>query len=333
MPIRLRHNPFKLPDQILNLQTAGKINALPAWYAAMQLHPPAPKPLQSVIPSEVGQFQPENGRLLLHQQQLAIAIRSARRRPKTLSVRKQLVASTAAAVLAVKNRSPAVPCGDAALAASLAYSVPDIVYPEDEIRRVFYKRHPFELDRARCIVEREFSVAVEWVDIHGGHALVPLSGESVVQRTMYLLNQAELKAIKEEKRTKTSVDRKSFRSTAYKQALTEFYAAREEEELRELKMYDDAEIAHKKSLSEMAEKIKTGEAVAPVSDTFSDPILGARHKAGSFWHAEEIELADSRLFSKDLAKQQESKKMMQDKLKAFDQGRLAQKSAGSLPSF
>ncbi|KAJ1339453.1 hypothetical protein BSLG_005934 [Batrachochytrium salamandrivorans] len=74
MPIRLRHNPFKLPDQILNLQTAGKINALPAWYAAMQLHPPAPKPLQSVIPSEVGQFQPENGRLLLHQQQLEIAI-------------------------------------------------------------------------------------------------------------------------------------------------------------------------------------------------------------------------------------------------------------------
>ncbi|KAH6580370.1 hypothetical protein BASA50_000192 [Batrachochytrium salamandrivorans] len=325
MPVRLRHNPLKLPAQILNLQAAGKVATLPAWYAAMQLNPPAAKPLQSVVPSEVGQFQLPNGRSLIWNTQMAAAVRSTRRRAKTLSVHQKEVASTAAAVLAVKGRSPAVIDNDAVQAANLAYSVPEIVYAEDEIRRVFYKRHPFELDRARCIVEREKGPRVEWTDIHGGSAFVSLSGESVVQRTLFLMEKAERITVNEERSKKIVIDRKNQRSVAYKQALSEFYAAREEEERRELKAYAAAELAAEKAAAVSADGISTppvsGLGLSTTADTL---ILTARRRSGAFWREEESDLADSRLFNQTRLEMVESKRQLKEKLAAFDQQKSAQ---------
>ncbi|KAH9251682.1 hypothetical protein BASA81_010450 [Batrachochytrium salamandrivorans] len=291
MPVRLRHNPLKLPAQILNLQAAGKVATLPAWYAAMQLNPPAAKPLQSVVPSEVGQFQLPNGRSLIWNTQMAAAVRSTRRRAKTLSVHQKEVASTAAAVLAVKGRSPAVIDNDAVQAANLAYSVPEIVYAEDEIRRVFYKRHPFELDRARCIVERE--KGPRW-----NGQIFMVDQPFVVQRTLFLMEKAERITVNEERSKKIVIDRKNQRSVAYKQALSEFYAAREEEERRELKAYAAAELAAEKAAAVSAD--------------------------GAFWREEESDLADSRLFNQTRLEMVESKRQLKEKLAAFDQQKSAQ---------
>eukprot|EP00842_Homolaphlyctis_polyrhiza_P002572 jgi/Hompol1/3315/HPOL_003211-RA len=139
---RLRHNPFRFTTQIENLQNAGRIRTLPPWHAAMQLHPPAAKPLRSVIPAE-----------------------------STLGTR-------------------------------------------------------------------------VWSDIYAGVARVPLSGESVVQRTLYLMDAA-------------TGGTKLTRDAAYRRALSEFYAARADEERRDA---EDRKQLQEKLAAFEQRKMQTGTA-------------------------------------------------------------------------
>lgn len=63
-----------------------------------------------------------------------------------------------------------------------------IAYEEDELRRTFYTDHPWELARPRVVLESSGQDAA-WTDYSQGvrSANAPLSGESVVQRQLYLL--------------------------------------------------------------------------------------------------------------------------------------------------
>ncbi|KAK3392513.1 mitochondrial ribosomal protein S25 [Sordaria brevicollis] len=90
-----------------------------------------------------------------------------------------------------------------------------IVYPEDELRRDFYRDHPWELARPRMIIELDGKDAryFKW-----GKGLrqpgMPLCGESVVQRQMWLMNNEKLS-----------------KQEAYDKARHEFYKLRQLEQM------------------------------------------------------------------------------------------------------
>jgi len=96
------------------------------------------------------------------------------------------------------------------------YRLPKLGYQEDRIRHLFYTNHPWELARPRNMIENEAHTPasqLDWSTIYQDS--IPLSGESVVQRTLWLAKQPEY-------REKHGVDWFS----AYEQARVEFYRLR-----------------------------------------------------------------------------------------------------------
>ncbi|KAK2060854.1 37S ribosomal protein Rsm25 [Colletotrichum caudatum] len=95
------------------------------------------------------------------------------------------------------------------------YKPPRITHPEDRLRATFYKDHPWELARPRIILESDGKDArrCNWAMglVQPG---LPLTGESVVQRQLWLMHNAHLG-----------------RDQAYDVARKEFYALRQEEEI------------------------------------------------------------------------------------------------------
>lgn len=142
---KLKNNPFTL---LKNIKTS-RVNVLPVWAPVISLFPPAPCPIKSAIPEQIGAFLPEN------------YIKDRQRR--------QVESSTRIQDSRVKCRPT-------------YYTKPfDIVYPEDAMRKDFYQTHPFELQRPFCIVETQETLRKRtWNDIDGGQdhiEPVPLSGE------------------------------------------------------------------------------------------------------------------------------------------------------------
>ncbi|KAI5864329.1 mitochondrial ribosomal protein [Durotheca rogersii] len=91
-----------------------------------------------------------------------------------------------------------------------------LVYEEDELRRTFYKDHPWELARPRMIIEMDGKDAqrYDWSKglIQPG---MPLCGESVVQRQLWMIHNVE--GMTTEK--------------AYDKVRREFYSLRQREEV------------------------------------------------------------------------------------------------------
>ncbi|CAI6041625.1 unnamed protein product [Clonostachys chloroleuca] len=95
------------------------------------------------------------------------------------------------------------------------YRPQQITYPEDSLRSTFYKDHPWELARPRNIVETDGRDAQRYDWSRGLRQRgMQLSGESVVQRQLWLMENQQMG-----------------REKAYDQARREFYRLRQEEEI------------------------------------------------------------------------------------------------------
>lgn len=99
-----------------------------------------------------------------------------------------------------------------------AFRIPKIELFEDKLRDVFYHQHPWELSRPKIIVETNGADAEKCDWSHMLQFLKPLDGESVVQRTLWLLKNS-----KESGKEKTLFE-------AYDAARFEFYQLRMAEE-------------------------------------------------------------------------------------------------------
>jgi len=90
-----------------------------------------------------------------------------------------------------------------------------IEYEEDRLRREFYRDHPWELARPRIVLENDGKDAqrCDWSRIQQPGR--PLTGESVIQRQLWLLNNVPGMS----------------NAQAYDVARREFYALRHEEEV------------------------------------------------------------------------------------------------------
>ncbi|ANB13528.1 mitochondrial 37S ribosomal protein RSM25 [Sugiyamaella lignohabitans] len=97
------------------------------------------------------------------------------------------------------------------------YRIRDVKYFEDKIRNAFYEQHPWELARPKVVIENDGNDAAkfDWSTISQENKR--LDGESVVQRTLFLLKSAEFKG------NESWTD-------AYDQARLEFYRLRMREE-------------------------------------------------------------------------------------------------------
>ncbi|KAK3896466.1 mitochondrial ribosomal protein S25 [Staphylotrichum tortipilum] len=90
-----------------------------------------------------------------------------------------------------------------------------MVYPEDELRRDFFRDHPWELARPKLVLEldgtdardRDWSKGIQQEGMR-------LSGESVVQRQLWLMEVAHMS-----------------KDAAYDKARKEFYALRQREDI------------------------------------------------------------------------------------------------------
>jgi small subunit ribosomal protein S23 len=89
-----------------------------SWLPAVTLVPPTPPPLRHIVPSEVGHFNP--------------------------------LESTSQTSQSTRLHTPSNHIQNA----KTTYP-PKIVYPEDSLRAEFYKSHPYEVIRPRCLVETE----------------------------------------------------------------------------------------------------------------------------------------------------------------------------------
>ncbi|ORY56907.1 37S ribosomal protein rsm25 [Pseudomassariella vexata] len=99
---------------------------------------------------------------------------------------------------------------------SRLYQPQQLTYPEDKLRRRFYRDHPWELARPRMIVEMDGkdSQRCDWSKGLRQPGM-QLSGESVVQRQLWLLENVPGIGTNQ----------------AYDQVRREFYALRQEEEI------------------------------------------------------------------------------------------------------
>jgi small subunit ribosomal protein S23 len=97
------------------------------------------------------------------------------------------------------------------------YKPQKLSFVEDELRALFYEQHPWELSRPKILLENNGDEAsrADWSSIRQLNQ--PLDGESVVQRTLYLLNKENGYTLE----------------SAYDQARFEFYRVRMEQEIQQ----------------------------------------------------------------------------------------------------
>ncbi|KAI5927896.1 mitochondrial ribosomal protein [Camillea tinctor] len=101
---------------------------------------------------------------------------------------------------------------------SRLYQPQHIVYEEDELRRTFYKDHPWELARPRMIIEMDGKDALRYNWSRGlRQPGMPLCGECVVQRQMWMMHNVPGMS----------------KDQAYDIVRREFYALRHEEEVQQ----------------------------------------------------------------------------------------------------
>ncbi|KAJ2002030.1 mitochondrial ribosomal small subunit component [Coemansia thaxteri] len=67
---------------------------------------------------------------------------------------------------------------------------PRIEFPEDRLRRIFYKHHPFEKDRPRIVMEPTGQTQQDWSQISRGSGQV--TGENVIRYQYYLMQNKGL---------------------------------------------------------------------------------------------------------------------------------------------
>ncbi|TPX69333.1 hypothetical protein SpCBS45565_g02616 [Spizellomyces sp. 'palustris'] len=253
----LRNNPYALLKNIDRLSAAGRIHSLPPWYDAVRRHPPATFIPKGATRTETGAFT------------LDSPIQRASCRQNPLTYKPHYVSR------------PSV-----------------IVYPEDEIRSAFYKWHPLELARPISLFTREDDLRErDWKDIYGGRPDLDVTGESVVQHTLYLITQ-----------------KNQSRHTAYQTALSAFYKARVEIEERQLAAQ---QAAQKAALEELAADEDLDDIERADKEFWS-----RRPLTKQFIEWETDELQKSQMWEGKIADAKQAKRDLQLKMEQFEKRHL-----------
>lgn len=184
--MKIQNNATGVLERTSHYLKAGVIRNKPSWYNAVAAFPPATDLTKKPTNLKVNQ-QPDPFSELFSKKNGAIKTRASK------GDRKQ------------KNNSVS--------------RIPKLTFLEDQLRDVFYHQHPWEFARPKVLVENNGDEQSKCDWSHMLQFYKPLDGESVVQRTLWLLQEA-----------KTSGAEKTL-FEAYDQARFEFYQLRMAEEM------------------------------------------------------------------------------------------------------
>lgn len=165
-PIAHTMNSIKAANQVLQrtseYMSAGLVRSQPAWYKAVAYNPPKyafDKKVRAEVLEKIK--QEEITSLNAINEKLHNGFYVTRIKNRNIKAKKLLGAQT-------------------------------LTFIEDDLRLLFYKQHPWELADPKNLIENENTLGNENFDwSHLRQWGKKLDGESVVQRTMYLLNHTE----------------------------------------------------------------------------------------------------------------------------------------------
>ncbi|KAG1056321.1 hypothetical protein G6F46_002960 [Rhizopus delemar] len=182
-----RPAPIKIAKHVSSLLKGRLMKQPPVWLPVVQSIPPGPSIIRSQNEQVNVSGQSELEKALFTQQQTKTRLRHSQKHLRTPPPRPRA-----------------------------------IVYPEDKLRKQFYKDHPFELARPKVLVENELGVNrtdFSKLMLDGMHPS-QIDGEAVIKYQLYLM-----------------VNEKMPERKAYAKATSEFYEirARQEEEERKAK--------------------------------------------------------------------------------------------------
>ncbi|KAK9468186.1 mitochondrial ribosomal protein S25 [Lipomyces arxii] len=125
----------------------------------------------------------------------------------------------------ILSTRPAVNGAGKKLSVAERFKPQELVYPEDEIRKLFYEQHPWELSRPRILIERDALDfrRQDWSKLQQLYQQV--DGESVVQRTMWIAENEGLDKME-----------------AYNKARKEFYKIRSKEAIENQTLVEEAKM-------------------------------------------------------------------------------------------
>ncbi|EEB09195.2 ribosomal protein subunit Rsm25 [Schizosaccharomyces japonicus yFS275] len=144
--------------------------------------------------------------------------------PPTFQFQKRIVPGYEKAVAKWQATGHKSQCGSNGKVRANMFKLRKLRWPEDALRKRFYQEHPWELARPRILSENDGQdfVYCDWSRMDQPRK--GLDGESVVQRTLWLM----------EHKTMTQED-------AYNKALQEFYNLRANEEIEQRVALDQAQ--------------------------------------------------------------------------------------------
>ncbi|KAJ3331747.1 mitochondrial ribosomal small subunit component [Blyttiomyces sp. JEL0837] len=273
-------------------QAASSTLPTPSWLPAVSLYPPPSKPLRQVIPTEVGHFGAQSASNRTHASQVAAA--SSLNRTNLRSLRREIKAAS-------------------------TFQAPVISYPEDELRELFFKEHPFELRRPRCLVEMDGEMKVkpsqEWP---APGSSVGISGEDVIQKALYLQSAA---------------GGSHSRQIAYNLALASFYKHRAQEDRNQL-MDKQRRVAEQKNLRLQERQTlqnEGGAAAASLTAEEDDTDVYEDYNVAWFRVEEEKALAASAKYLEKMNTEMAAKRQVQEEMAKYE-ARNMKKEEGTGPA-
>lgn len=247
----LKRSPYELMKNVDQQIKSGKMSQNPAWYGAMKLVPMAPMPSAYEDTTQSGAFAKTDNSI--QESQTFFSLSSTRRIQKRKNI----------SVMPVRMCE-------------------EIEYPEDRIRSKFYSSHPFELNRPRSLIDDDYSlVNRDWSSIHGGNIEAPVTGESVVQYTLYLMSKNGGSMTEED---------------AYAKALQDFYQARKDEEIRER---EESKLRKTKPVVSLGESEISEAVQGAIEDLETLESKSIKHKSESILKLEQAEIDDGKVFAQE----------------------------------
>ncbi|CUS24028.1 LAQU0S13e01662g1_1 [Lachancea quebecensis] len=194
--MKVQQNAVNVLERTSSYLKAGLLKKQPAWYDVVAFIPPSKRFVR-----EPRLVNPSTNKEIAKLPEFAEQYNSENRSYKTRASHRERQVS-----------------------GSKLFAAPKLKYAEDKLREVFYEQHPWELSRPKMLVENTGIQDYDWSTIQ--QLGKPLDGESVVQRTLYLL------------RTKAHQELLA----AYDQARFEFYRLRIQEEVQNQVAQEEAEM-------------------------------------------------------------------------------------------
>ena len=195
--MKIQTNAVNVLERTSNYLNSGVLKTPPAWFNVIAKHPPRKKFTREPILND-----PVTGKSRVK----SLNIKDGVNRRGLYKTRANL-----------KDKTPST---------NMLYRPAKLVYLEDQLRQLFYEQHPWERSRPKILIENTnmSKQNYDWSQIQ--QLGKPLDGESVVQRSLYLLKNKQCSSL----------------ISAYDQARFEFYRIRMEQEIQEQVAMEEAEM-------------------------------------------------------------------------------------------